>query len=162
ARAPSLRPRERNLPQKFGRGPPLLGVSPPPGGGRAAIRHFCGDRRSCRGRSLDRSGQRSGRRGADAGGGARGDRCLRRRASCRAAVPQARAQPRRSRGAGAARTNAERTRMSEPENFITRWSRRKREVAEGAEVTKSSIAPDAVAESAPSSEDPRQERDALP
>jgi hypothetical protein len=52
--------------------------------------------------------------------------------------------------------------MSEPENFITRWSRRKREAAEGAEVTKSSIAPDAVAESAPPSEDPRQERDALP
>jgi len=52
--------------------------------------------------------------------------------------------------------------MSEPENFITRWSRRKREAAEGAEVTKSSIAPDAAAESAPPSEDPRQERDALP
>lgn len=52
--------------------------------------------------------------------------------------------------------------MSEPENFITRWSRRKREAAGGAEVTKSSIAPDAVAESAPPSEDPRQERDALP
>jgi hypothetical protein len=52
--------------------------------------------------------------------------------------------------------------MSEPENFITRWSRRKRETAEGAEVTKSSVAPDAVAESAPPSEDPRQERDALP
>src|SRR5262252_2020081 len=52
--------------------------------------------------------------------------------------------------------------MSEPENFITRWSRRKREASEGAEVTKSSIAPDAVAESAPPSEDPRQERDALP
>jgi len=52
--------------------------------------------------------------------------------------------------------------MSEPENFITRWSRRKREAAEGAEVTKSSIAPDAVAESVPPREDPRQERDALP
>src|SRR5499427_4892764 len=52
--------------------------------------------------------------------------------------------------------------MSEPENFITRWSRRKREASEGAEVTKSSIAPDAVAESAPPREDPRQERDALP
>jgi len=52
--------------------------------------------------------------------------------------------------------------MSEPENFIARWSRRKREASEGAEVTKSSIAPDAVAESAPPSEDPRQERDALP
>src|SRR5499426_2147179 len=121
--------------------------------GRAAIRDFRGDRRSRRGRSLDRSGQRSRRCGADAGGGARGSRCLRRRASCRAAVPQARARPRRSRGAGAARTDAERTRMSEPENFIARWSRRKREAAEDAEATKSSAAPDAAAEGAPPSED---------
>src|SRR5499426_2328590 len=121
--------------------------------GRAAIRDFRGDRRSRRGRSLDRSGQRSRRCGADAGGGARGSRCLRRRASCRAAVPQARARPRRSRGAGAARTDAERTRMSEPENFIARWSRRKREAAEDAEATKSSAAPDAAAERAHPSED---------
>src|SRR6516225_2909755 len=110
-------------------------------GRRAAVRNFCGDRRSRRGRSLDRDGQRSRRCGADAGGGARGDRCLRRRASCRAAVPQARARPRRSGGAGAARTDAERTRMSEPENFIARWSRRKRKAAEDAEATKSSAAP---------------------
>src|SRR5215831_12616705 len=129
---------------------------------RAAVRDFRGDRRSRRGRSLDRNGQRSRRCGADAGGGARGDRCLRRRASRRAAVLQARARPRRSGGAGAARTDAERTRMSEPENFIARWSRRKREAAEDAEATKSSIAPDAAAESALPSEDPRQERDALP
>src|SRR5215813_4656311 len=120
---------------------------------RAAVRDFRGDRRSRRGRSLDRSGQRSRRRGADAGGGARGDRCLRRRASFRAAVPQARARPRRSRGAGAARTDAERTRMSEPENFIARWSRRKREAAEDAEATKPSAAPDAAAERAHPSED---------
>src|SRR5262245_8655106 len=120
---------------------------------RAAVRNFRGDRRSRRGRSLDRSGQRSRRRGADAGGGACSDRCFRRRASCRAAVPQARARPRRSRGAGAARTDAERTRMSEPENFIARWSRRKREAAEDAEATKSSATPDAAAESAHPSED---------
>src|SRR5499426_973056 len=120
---------------------------------RAAVRDFRGDCRSRRGRSLDRNGQRSRRRGADAGGGARGDRCLRRRASCRAAVPQARARPRRSRGAGAARTDAQRTRMSEPENFIARWSRRKREAAEDAEATKSSAAPEVAAEGAHPSED---------
>src|SRR5215475_9714138 len=120
---------------------------------RAAIRDFRGDCRSRRGRSLDRSGERSRRCGADAGGGARGGRRLRRRASCRAAVPQARARPRRSRSAGAARTDAERTRMSEPENFIARWSRRKREAAEDAEATKSSAAPDAAAEGAHPSED---------
>jgi hypothetical protein len=43
--------------------------------------------------------------------------------------------------------------MSEPENFIARWSRRKREAAEDAEATKSSAAPDAAAESAHPSED---------
>src|SRR5499433_3233499 len=129
---------------------------------RAAIRDFRGDCRSRRGRSLDRNGQRSRRCGDDAGGGARGDRCLRRRAPCRAAVPQARARPRRSRGAGAARTDAERTRMSEPENFIARWSRRKREAAEDAEATKSSAAPEVAAESAHPIEDRREESDAPP
>src|SRR5215475_6778836 len=127
---------------------------------RAAIRDFRGDCRSRRGRSLDRSGERSRRCGADAGGGARGGRRLRRRASCRAAVPQARARPRRSRGAGAARTDAERTRMSEPENFIARWSRRKREAAEDAEATKSSAAPEVAAESAHPIQDRREESDA--
>jgi hypothetical protein len=43
--------------------------------------------------------------------------------------------------------------MSEPENFIARWSRRKREAAEDAEATKSSAAPDAAAEGAHPSED---------
>jgi Protein of unknown function (DUF3306) len=43
--------------------------------------------------------------------------------------------------------------MSEPENFITRWSRRKREAAEDAEATKSPAAPDAAAESAHPTED---------
>ena len=43
--------------------------------------------------------------------------------------------------------------MSEPENFIARWSRRKRESAEDAEATKSSAAPDAAAEGAHPSED---------
>jgi hypothetical protein len=43
--------------------------------------------------------------------------------------------------------------MSEPENFIARWSRRKREAAEDAEATKSSATPDAAAESAHPSED---------
>ena len=43
--------------------------------------------------------------------------------------------------------------MSEPENFIARWSRRKREAAEDAEATKPSAAPDAAAERAHPSED---------
>jgi hypothetical protein len=43
--------------------------------------------------------------------------------------------------------------MSEPENFIARWSRRKREAAEDAEATKSPAAPDAAAEGAHPSED---------
>ena len=38
--------------------------------------------------------------------------------------------------------------MSEPENFIARWSRRKRKAAEDAEAMKSSPAPDAAAEGA--------------
>src|SRR6266446_2225814 len=128
--------------------------------GRAAVRDFRGHRRSCRGRSLDRSGQRSRRCGADAGGRARGDRCLRRRASCRATVPQARARPRRSGGAGAAPTDAERTRMSETENFFTRWSRRKRKAAEDAEATRSSGAVDAAPEGAHPNEDQREGGDA--
>src|ERR1700730_4625623 len=126
----------------------------------AAVRDFRGHRRSCRGRSLDRSRRRSRRCGADAGGRALGDRCLRRRASCRATVPQARARPRRSGGAGAAPTAAERTRMSETETFITRWSRRKRQAAEEAEATRSSGAVDAAPECAHPNEDQREGDDA--
>ena len=43
--------------------------------------------------------------------------------------------------------------MSEPENFIARWSRRKREAAEDAEATKSSAALEVAAEGAHPSED---------
>jgi Protein of unknown function (DUF3306) len=50
--------------------------------------------------------------------------------------------------------------MSEPENFIARWSRRKREAAEDAEATKSSAAPDVAAESAHPIEDRREGSDA--
>ena len=46
--------------------------------------------------------------------------------------------------------------MSEPENFIARWSRRKRKAAEDAEAMKSSTAPDATAESAHPIEDQRE------
>ena len=46
--------------------------------------------------------------------------------------------------------------MSEPENFIARWSRRKREAAEDAEATKSSAAPDAAAESVHPIQDQRE------
>jgi hypothetical protein len=52
--------------------------------------------------------------------------------------------------------------MSEPENFIARWSRRKRAAAEDTEATKSSAAPDAAPESAHPSEDQRKESDAPP
>jgi hypothetical protein len=52
--------------------------------------------------------------------------------------------------------------MSEPENFIARWSRRKREAAEDAEATKSSAAPEVAAESAHPIEDRREESDAPP
>src|SRR5215472_14902526 len=145
----ALSHRDRQLPRqsRLGRAH-ALGCATPDWR-RAAVRDFRGDRRSRRGRSLDRNGQRPRRCGADAGGGARGDRCLRRRASCRAAILQARARPRRSGGAGAARTDAERTRMSEPEHFIARWSRRKRKAAEDAEAMKSSPAPDAAASAHP-------------
>jgi Protein of unknown function (DUF3306) len=50
--------------------------------------------------------------------------------------------------------------MSEPENFIARWSRRKREAAEDAEATKSSAGPDVAAEGAHPIEDRREESDA--
>ena len=50
--------------------------------------------------------------------------------------------------------------MSEPEHFIARWSRRKREAAEDAEATKSSAAPEVAAESAHPTEDRREESDA--
>lgn len=49
--------------------------------------------------------------------------------------------------------------MSEPENFIARWSRRKREAAEDAEATKSCAAPDAAVESAHPIEDRREGSD---
>src|SRR5262249_56782372 len=136
-----------------GRGGPLVGGGGRAGGGGPPMGFLGVARRSRRGRSLDRSGQRSRRCGADAGGGAWGGRRLCRRASCRAAVPQARARPRRSGGARAARADAERTRMSEPENSTARWSRRKREAAEDAEATKSSAAPEVAAESAHPIED---------
>ena len=51
--------------------------------------------------------------------------------------------------------------MSEPENFIARWSRRKREATEDAEATKSSATPDTAAEGAHPSEDRREGSDAL-
>jgi Protein of unknown function (DUF3306) len=50
--------------------------------------------------------------------------------------------------------------MSEPENFIARWSRRKREAAEDAEATKSSAAPDVAVKSAHPIEDQRERSDA--
>ena len=51
--------------------------------------------------------------------------------------------------------------MSEPENFIARWSRRKRKAAEDAEATRSSGAVDAAPEGAHPSEDQREGSDAL-
>ena len=101
---------------------------------RAALRARRGDRRSGRGRSLDRSRQRSRRRGADAGAGARDGRGLRRRASRRAAVRTSASAtaPIRRRWRGAGRCAKERDEMSDPENFLARWSRRKRDAVEDA------------------------------
>src|SRR5207253_6805037 len=50
---------------------------------------------------------------------------------------QARAHPRRSGSAGAARPDAGRAGMSDPENFIARWSRRKRKAAADPDPTES-------------------------
>jgi hypothetical protein len=50
--------------------------------------------------------------------------------------------------------------MSETENFITRWSRRKRKAAEDAEATRSSGAVDAASEGAHPNEDQREAGDA--
>src|SRR5262249_21208388 len=50
--------------------------------------------------------------------------------------------------------------MSEPENFIARWSRRKREAAEDAEAMKSSAVPDAAAEGVHPIPDQREGSDA--
>lgn len=52
--------------------------------------------------------------------------------------------------------------MSEPENFITRWSRRKREAAQDADATKAAVAPAPTAESAHPDEGRRKETDAAP
>lgn len=49
--------------------------------------------------------------------------------------------------------------MSEPENFIARWSRRKREATEDAE-TKASVAPEIAADGARAGEDERKPSDA--
>ena len=50
--------------------------------------------------------------------------------------------------------------MSEPENFIARWSRRKREAAQDADATKPAAAPAPTAESEHSDEGRRKETDA--
>src|SRR5262245_44748401 len=95
-------------------------------------------RRSCRGRGLHAERRSSGRGGADAGGGARNRRSVRRRAPRRTAVRETQARPRRSGGARAARTVAKGpATMSDPENFLTRWSRRKREAADDSDRTPS-------------------------
>src|SRR6266566_5840906 len=52
--------------------------------------------------------------------------------------------------------------MSEPENFITRWSRRKREAAQDGDATKAAVAPAPTAESAHPDEGRRKETDAPP
>ncbi len=46
--------------------------------------------------------------------------------------------------------------MSDPENFIARWSRRKRAAAENREAQKSAAAPDAPAQDAPAAADARK------
>ena len=62
---------------------------------------------------------------------------LRRRAPCRAGVRQAQARPRQSRSAGAAADDkAEGRAMTDPENFLARWSRKKREAEAAPETPK--------------------------
>jgi Protein of unknown function (DUF3306) len=46
--------------------------------------------------------------------------------------------------------------MSEPENFISRWSRRKREAAQETETAKPAAAPEPTAEGAPTDDDSRR------
>jgi hypothetical protein len=52
--------------------------------------------------------------------------------------------------------------MSEPENFIARWSRRKREAAQDADATKAAAAPAPTVESEHPDEGRRKESDAAP
>jgi hypothetical protein len=52
--------------------------------------------------------------------------------------------------------------MSEPENFITRWSRRKRKTAQEADATKAAAAPAPTVESEHPDEGRRKETDAAP
>jgi hypothetical protein len=52
--------------------------------------------------------------------------------------------------------------MSEPENFIARWSRRKREAAQDADATKTTAAPAPTVESEHPDEGRRKESDAAP
>jgi Protein of unknown function (DUF3306) len=52
--------------------------------------------------------------------------------------------------------------MSEPENFIARWSRRKREAVQDADATKAAVAPAPTAESARPDEGRRKQTDAAP
>jgi Protein of unknown function (DUF3306) len=52
--------------------------------------------------------------------------------------------------------------MSEPENFIARWSRRKRKAAQDADATKAAVAPAPTVESGHPDEGRRQESDAAP
>ena len=97
---------------------------------RSAVRAGHGDGRSGRRRGHDRSRQRPGRDGADARAGARdalrpsSPSTMSRRCSSSASA----IAPIRKRWRAAARS-AE-TEMSDPENFLARWSRRKREPAD--------------------------------
>src|SRR5262249_39627318 len=98
-----------------------------------------GDGRSRRRRSNDGNGYRSRRDGADAGGDQGFRRRLRHPASCRTPVPQTQARSRGSRGAGPTFGGGARS-MSEREDFLKRWSRRKREAATSA--IESGVAPE--------------------
>ena len=111
---------------------PGLWVVLRPTGRRAAVRGRRRHRRSERRRSLHRERRRSGRAGADARSGARDGRSLRRRAPRRAALHQAQAAIVPIRRRWRARRRGRRIKdgnLSEPENFLARWARRKREAA---------------------------------
>src|ERR1700731_2313206 len=109
--------------------------------GRAALCPVCGDGRSDRGRILHAGRRRSRGRCANAGCDTADRRSLCCGAPCRAGDLQTRARPCRTANGGARQSHSKGPgRMNNPENFLTRWSRRKFAAAAESEETKSSAA----------------------
>src|SRR5262249_19318505 len=97
--------------------------------GRAALARGRGHGRSGGGRVIHAGGRRSRGSRAEAGRSARYGRSIPGRTTCPTAGPQARTRTPRSGKPGTTPTNREgQGSMSDPESFLSRWSRRKREV----------------------------------